>query len=160
MWHVLEHTYSPRKALESALRVLRPGGLLSLAVPNYGSAEAAIFRNAWSGCEVPRHLYFFNRSTLKRYLEEAGFKIVRLRTRTGATSVPRAFRHIANEVVKRSEVDRFYVRATRNLRLAVPILRRRRRVARARRAHRLAPVWIANGSRESETSRARTGTPR
>jgi SAM-dependent methyltransferase len=98
LWHCLEHTHSPRRALESAFRTLRPGGLLSLGVPNYRSLQAAVFRGCWSGCEVPRHLFQFSARTLRRYLDETGFRVLSVTTRTGATSWPRAFRHLINSV--------------------------------------------------------------
>ncbi|RRR76659.1 MAG: class I SAM-dependent methyltransferase [Candidatus Viridilinea halotolerans] len=35
--HVLEHVQNPRKVLHETVRVLRPGGLAQIVVPNYGS---------------------------------------------------------------------------------------------------------------------------
>jgi SAM-dependent methyltransferase len=99
VWHVLEHTHSPRQALESARRVLRPGGTLSLCVPNWGSLHAAIYDQGWQSCEPPRHLYQFTKRTLTRYLEEAGFRILRLSTRTGATAWPRNARLTINHLL-------------------------------------------------------------
>ncbi|MDQ3334612.1 MAG: class I SAM-dependent methyltransferase [Myxococcota bacterium] len=101
MWHALEHTHSPKRALAAAFRVLAPGGILTLAVPNYGSLQAKLQGGMWSGVEVPRHLYQFTRATLRAYLEEAGFRITRLATRSGATAWPRAFRHLVNTVFHR-----------------------------------------------------------
>ncbi|HSJ99796.1 MAG TPA: class I SAM-dependent methyltransferase [Kofleriaceae bacterium] len=98
LWHCLEHTHSPRRALETAFQTLRPGGLLSLGVPNYRSLQAALFRGCWSGAEVPRHLFHFSRRTLRRYLGETGFRVLSVTTRTGATSWPRAARHLVNTV--------------------------------------------------------------
>ena len=99
IWHVLEHTHSPRAALASAFRMLRPGGELSLCVPNWHSAQARMFGRFWWSCDAPRHLYQFTRSTLRRYLVEAGFRRVRMTTRTGPTSYQRAARHLANAVL-------------------------------------------------------------
>ena len=98
LWHCLEHTHSPRKALESSFRTLRPGGLLSLGMPNYRSLQAFLLRGAWSGSEAPRHLFQFSARTIRRYLDETGFRTLNVTTRTGATSWPRAFRHLINRV--------------------------------------------------------------
>lgn len=99
MWHVLEHTHSPRRALDACFRVLRPGGQLSLCVPNWHAAQARLFGRFWWSCDAPRHLYQFTRRTLRRYLVQAGFRILDLTTRTGPTSYQRAARHLANAVL-------------------------------------------------------------
>jgi SAM-dependent methyltransferase len=96
MWHVLEHTHSPAEALDACYRTLAPGGQLSLCVPNWGSMQAALFRRFWWSCDAPRHLFQFTKRTLPRYLERAGFRDVRITTRTGATSWQRAVRHMLN----------------------------------------------------------------
>jgi SAM-dependent methyltransferase len=95
--HVLEHTYSPRRALAGILRVLKPGGLLVMAVPNFGGFQARAFGRFWSALDLPRHLYQFDSRTLRRYLEEAGFVIRELATRTGATSLAKSVRLFANQ---------------------------------------------------------------
>lgn len=100
IWHVLEHTSSPSAALDACFRTLRPGGQLSLCVPNYGSLQAATFRSFWWSCDAPRHLFQFTKQTLRQYLERAGFRVVRLTTRTGATSWQRAFRHMLNALFR------------------------------------------------------------
>lgn len=96
LWHALEHTHSPTQALAAAHRVLRRDGLLSLGVPNWNSLHAKVFGEHWQSAEPPRHLYQFTKRTLRRYLEQAGFRIVRMTTRTGATSWPRAMRLASN----------------------------------------------------------------
>jgi SAM-dependent methyltransferase len=98
MWHLLEHVHSPTKALQIARDTLRPGGVLSLSVPNYHSLQATVLRGLWCGSEAPRHLYQFTRKTLRDVIESSGFRIVSLSTRSGATSLPRAVRHGINRV--------------------------------------------------------------
>jgi len=98
MWHVLEHTHSPHKALRTCFKTLRPGGQLSLCVPNWNSSQAAIFGRYWWSCDAPRHLFQFTKKTVRRYLEDAGFRVRMIRTRTGATSWQRAFRSMFNDL--------------------------------------------------------------
>ncbi len=99
MWHTLEHTYSPRRALAHVHRVLRPGGRFLVSVPNVGGIQAALFGRFWSALDAPRHLYHFDRRTLRRYLEEAGFEVLRIETRTGATSWVRSLRLLMNHLL-------------------------------------------------------------
>lgn len=77
--HVLEHTHDPMQTLREAHRVLKPGALLVVGVPNFGSYENLVFGKRQSILkEVPRHLYHFSRSTLTRMLEETGFRLDRV----------------------------------------------------------------------------------
>jgi SAM-dependent methyltransferase len=75
-WDVLEHTFSPTAELARAARLLRPGGLLALSVPNWDSYERALFGAHWQGMDPPRHLYVFTRETLARLLDQAGFAVL------------------------------------------------------------------------------------
>ncbi len=72
MWHVLEHLPSPVEALRRVARLLRPGGLLLLGVPNIGSIEARIFGRRWFSLDAPRHLSHFTPRTLAAALIAAG----------------------------------------------------------------------------------------
>lgn len=75
-WHALEHLPSPRAALGESHRILRKGGLLALAVPNFQSLERRVWGANWIAIMAPTHLFHFTRSTLRRYLETSGFEIV------------------------------------------------------------------------------------
>jgi len=75
LWHVLEHVHSPRDIIREVARILKPGGTLLVAVPNFGSWEARWARNRWFHLDVPRHLTHFTPKTLGRMLKEAGIPI-------------------------------------------------------------------------------------
>jgi 2-polyprenyl-3-methyl-5-hydroxy-6-metoxy-1,4-benzoquinol methylase len=76
-WHVLEHIADPRAALEKAYRLLRDGGLLMVAVPNFGSLQAAASGRHWFHLDIPRHYSHFSAHVLHRLLGECGFVIQR-----------------------------------------------------------------------------------
>jgi len=96
MWHTLEHTHCPHRALTAARRVLKPGGIVSLAVPNYDSLQRRLHGRFWTSTDVPRHLYQFRKRTLRRYFDAAGLRVVSMHTRTDASSWPRALRFVTN----------------------------------------------------------------
>jgi len=73
-WDVLEHTFSPSETLSRSAELLRPGGLLTINVPNWDSIERQWFGPHWIGLDPPRHLYVFTRDTLTELLYRAGFR--------------------------------------------------------------------------------------
>lgn len=76
IWHVLEHLDDPRGTLAEAWRLLRPGGRIVVAVPNFASLQARWAGAAWFHLDAPRHLYHFSRDALVRLLEGVGFEFV------------------------------------------------------------------------------------
>ncbi len=75
-WDVLEHLQTPWADLQEAVRLLKPGGLLVVRIPNQESWEARHFGPLWLGWDLPRHLYFFPRPALLAALEELGLTLV------------------------------------------------------------------------------------
>ena len=80
MNHVIEHIWGPISTLQECRRVLKPGGRLVVVTPNIESLGHRLFGEAWRGLEVPRHLYFFSARTLRVCAEQAGLRILQLRT--------------------------------------------------------------------------------
>lgn len=72
-WAVLEHVHNPKAYFHKAGRVLKPGGVFVFLVPNFISiASRRLLRE-----DVPRHLFFFTRETVARYLAGAGLRLER-----------------------------------------------------------------------------------
>lgn len=76
LWGVFEHVIDPRATLQEIRRVLKPGGLVAIAVPNPASLEALLFRASWVGWDRPRHLHLFTTDVIQRYLDLCGFHLV------------------------------------------------------------------------------------
>jgi SAM-dependent methyltransferase len=77
MWHVLEHVPDPAVVLAEVARLLRPGGVFLVAVPNFGSLEARLTRDKWFHLDVPRHLNHYTPGVLYRALAGAGLRVRR-----------------------------------------------------------------------------------
>jgi SAM-dependent methyltransferase len=76
LWNVLEHLPDPLESLRCIHKLLRPDGMLYLAVPLCDSWDARLFGRYWLGWELPRHFVIFNRATLQTILAQAGFEII------------------------------------------------------------------------------------
>jgi SAM-dependent methyltransferase len=77
-WHSLEHLPDPARALEQAGRLLAPGGLLIIAVPNLGSWQARLFGPRWFHLDLPRHQVHLQASALRRGVESRGLEVRRM----------------------------------------------------------------------------------
>ncbi|MEI6048210.1 MAG: class I SAM-dependent methyltransferase [Bacteroidota bacterium] len=79
LWHVLEHFHDPYKYASDIVRLLKPGGLCLIALPNSSSYDALYYRQFWAAYDVPRHLWHFNPSTFRIFSDKTGFIIEKLR---------------------------------------------------------------------------------
>jgi len=70
-WAVLEHVHDPMAYFKKAGEVLKPGGRFIFLVTNFSSISS----KRLFGEDVPRHLYFFTKDTVRRYVEAAGMEI-------------------------------------------------------------------------------------
>jgi 2-polyprenyl-3-methyl-5-hydroxy-6-metoxy-1,4-benzoquinol methylase len=80
MEHVLEHVVDPEGLLTRLPRLLNPGGVVAITVPNDFSplqlaarASGAIGRDFWLA--PPQHLNYFNAANLGPLLERMGFAV-------------------------------------------------------------------------------------
>jgi 2-polyprenyl-3-methyl-5-hydroxy-6-metoxy-1,4-benzoquinol methylase len=77
IWQVLEHLRRPRDTLAELIRVLAPGGVFCVGVPNLGSWQYRLQRERWFNIVNPTHLAFFNRKNLSALLRDLGLVRVR-----------------------------------------------------------------------------------
>jgi SAM-dependent methyltransferase len=81
-YYVAEHFFDPMGSFEKIKRILAPGGMFALVVPNFGSVQAGVFKGRWTYTEVPRHTYFYTRETLGSFLDKAGYDVKGFSTMT------------------------------------------------------------------------------
>jgi SAM-dependent methyltransferase len=80
LYFVLEHLRDPLALLQEIHRILKPRGLLSVAVPNIAGLYFRLNRDAWIAERVHHqsHFYEFSPRTLQRILARAGMHVVAL----------------------------------------------------------------------------------
>lgn len=77
LWHVLEHVHELQRYVSKCRQLLKPGGRLVIAVPNYTSADAAHYGPFWAAYDVPRHLYHFSPAAMRQLMGVNGMKIAK-----------------------------------------------------------------------------------
>lgn len=75
LWHVMEHVHDLQTYVKQLRTLLKDTGKLIIAVPNYTSKDADIYKEHWAAWDVPRHLYHFSPQSMQRLLESNGLKI-------------------------------------------------------------------------------------
>ena len=83
IWDVLEHLYDPVEMLLMCANLLEPKGLLFAQVPNYRglsnklksfACRTGLSKNDFGHFGFPYHLYFFDKQSLGKLVNAAGFE--------------------------------------------------------------------------------------
>jgi SAM-dependent methyltransferase len=75
MWHVLEHVPKLNERVEELKRLIKPNGIIIIAVPNCDSLDAKRYKENWAAYDVPRHLYHFTPRDIEALFRKHGLKM-------------------------------------------------------------------------------------
>lgn len=75
MWHVLEHVRDLEKQLTELKRICKPGGYIIIAVPNFKSYDANIYKEYWAAYDVPRHIWHFSKTAIQKLFNQNEMKL-------------------------------------------------------------------------------------
>lgn len=78
MWHVLEHVPHLNERIEDLKRLLKPKGLIVIAVPNCNSLDAQKYAQYWAAYDVPRHLYHFTPKDIESLFKKHEMNLIRI----------------------------------------------------------------------------------
>jgi 2-polyprenyl-3-methyl-5-hydroxy-6-metoxy-1,4-benzoquinol methylase len=121
--HSLEHIPDPADALRRGAALLRPGGMLAVAVPNFGSWHRRLFRSRWYQLELPRHLQHFDASSLSRLVASSGLEPVARTTGSMRSTLLQSLQYLAfGRAVVTGRAMRLAVWATTPLVLATDVV--------------------------------------
>lgn len=76
IWEVLEHINYPSVFLQQIFKILKPGGLLFICVPNINALVTRILHEKARTFGKGYHVSFFSINTLSRLIEKNGFKVL------------------------------------------------------------------------------------
>ena len=74
LFDVLEHLHDPRKTLDCCVRLLRPGGIVFLYVPNYDSASRLLMGADAHFIWPTHHLNYYTPATMQDLLARSGLE--------------------------------------------------------------------------------------
>lgn len=66
LWHVLEHMPDLQNTIHKTQQLVKEGGTLIIAVPNFNSFDAKYYKNYWAAFDVPRHLWHFSQDAMSK----------------------------------------------------------------------------------------------
>jgi 2-polyprenyl-3-methyl-5-hydroxy-6-metoxy-1,4-benzoquinol methylase len=87
MFHVLEHVPKPGEVLGECRRILKPGGMLVIGVPNFDSLTFAIVKRYWIGLQLPTHFHHFTATSLADAAARAGLEVAESKTESSTAQV-------------------------------------------------------------------------
>ncbi|PKH49911.1 methyltransferase [Tenacibaculum sp. Bg11-29] len=75
LWHVLEHIPNLIEYINQLKKLLKPNGVLIIAVPNFKSYDAKHYKEFWAAYDVPRHLWHFSKNSIKKLFSSIEMKV-------------------------------------------------------------------------------------
>jgi len=83
LWHVFEHVRDPHAVIRRIKALLKPGGLLVMAVPNIRSISCRLQGGKWPWLAMPEHLFHYDAHTLPALLAREGVPCFCVKTVSG-----------------------------------------------------------------------------
>jgi 2-polyprenyl-3-methyl-5-hydroxy-6-metoxy-1,4-benzoquinol methylase len=78
MWHVLEHVPDVNEQIMELKRILKPDGVIVIAVPNFKSYDAKYYGAYWAAYDVPRHLWHFSKTAINKLFAGENMELVKV----------------------------------------------------------------------------------
>lgn len=79
MWHVLEHVPRLNDRVKQLKSKLSKEGIVVIAVPNHESPDAMYYKKFWAAYDVPRHLYHFDKQSIKALFAKHNLELIESR---------------------------------------------------------------------------------
>ncbi len=105
---VIEHVANPLEVLKKLHESLALDGILVLETPNFSSWDRPFFRKStWGGYHFPRHWTLWNKKSITKTLEIAGYKVINIETPAAAVLWIWSLNHVAQLYLGNGNVASF-----------------------------------------------------
>ena len=78
MFHVLEHVPDLDFQMQELKRLLKPTGVLFIAVPNFKSYDAKHYQKFWAAYDVPIHFWHFSKTAIQKLFQTQKMKVAEI----------------------------------------------------------------------------------
>lgn len=78
MWHVLEHVPDLEKQIQELKRLVKPTGIIIIAVPNFKSFDAKHYDKYWAAYDVPIHLWHFSKTAIQKLFARQNLELIKV----------------------------------------------------------------------------------
>ena len=78
MWHVLEHVPDLEKQIQELKRLVKPTGIVIIAVPNFRSYDAKHYDKYWAAYDVPIHLWHFSKTAIQKLFARENLELIKV----------------------------------------------------------------------------------
>jgi 2-polyprenyl-3-methyl-5-hydroxy-6-metoxy-1,4-benzoquinol methylase len=80
MSQVIEHVLDPVETVTKIAGLLKPGGVLYVETPNIRAFDAKVWKQRWGLIHYPRHLFLFDKQTVRSLLARGGLEPGKVRS--------------------------------------------------------------------------------
>ena len=95
MTDVIEHLVDPKATLHDIRLILKPNGIFCCTTPDIDSTVSKMLKAKWWGIKRS-HLYYFNKSTMKKLFDATGFFPIAMRSHARTFSLGYWFSNLAS----------------------------------------------------------------
>ena len=104
LWHVIEHLHDLNRAVRKLESLVRPDGVLVLAMPNVHSWDFQRYQEHWVALDTPRHVYHFTGMDIKKLFAETSFRL----KDTGALTLDTVYNVLYSEQLRHRREGKRY----------------------------------------------------
>ncbi|MEI7671697.1 MAG: class I SAM-dependent methyltransferase, partial [Deltaproteobacteria bacterium] len=108
LFNVLEHLWDSVYSLKRINRLLKPGGLVVVEIPDFDSPSRKRFGKYWFPYHLPRHLSHFTKKTLTSLMNECGFENVGILKQFRPTVNVLSFQYAIHDKIRFNPVRSFF----------------------------------------------------